>query len=39
MHRGDDAHSVFAQVVAKYPSSAFSTTARNFLLEMARQGK
>jgi len=39
MHRGADAQSVFSQVVAKYPSSGFSTTARNFLLEMARQGK
>jgi outer membrane protein assembly factor BamD len=39
MHKPGEARSSFSQVLAKYPSSAFSTTARNFLLEMDRQGK
>ncbi len=39
MHRTADARSVFSEVVAKYPSNGFSTTARNFMLEMDRQGK
>jgi outer membrane protein assembly factor BamD len=39
MHKPADARSAFTQLLAKYPSSAFSTTAKNFLLEMDRQGK
>jgi outer membrane protein assembly factor BamD len=39
MHKPGDARSTFSQVLAKYPTSAFSTAARNFLLEMDRQGK
>jgi outer membrane protein assembly factor BamD len=39
MHKPAEARSSFSQVLAKYPSSAFSTAARNFLLEMDRQGK
>src|SRR5207302_5073617 len=39
MHQQADARSTFSQVLAKYPSSAFSTSAKNFLLEMDRQGK
>ncbi len=39
MHQPADARSAFSQVLAKYPSSMFSTTAKNFLLEMDRQGK
>jgi outer membrane protein assembly factor BamD len=39
MHKPTDARSSFSQVLAKYPSSPFSTVAKNFLLEMDRQGK
>jgi outer membrane protein assembly factor BamD len=39
MHKPAEARSAFSQVLAKYPSSAFSTAAKNFLLEMDRQGK
>ena len=39
MHKQADARSTFSQVLAKYPTSAFSTPARKFLLEMDRQGK
>lgn len=39
MHKPTEARSSFSQVLAKYPSSAFSTTAKNFLLEMDSQGK
>jgi outer membrane protein assembly factor BamD len=39
MHKPAEARSTFSQLLAKYPSSAFSTTAKNFLLEMDRQGK
>ena len=39
MHKPADARSSFSQVVAQYPSSAFSTAAKNFLLEMDSQGK
>jgi len=39
MHKAGDAKSTFAQVVAKYPASAFSTAAKNFLLELERQQK
>jgi outer membrane protein assembly factor BamD len=36
MHKAEEARRTFAEVVAKYPSSAFSTAAKNFLLEMNR---
>jgi outer membrane protein assembly factor BamD len=39
MHKPAEARSAFSQALAKYPSSAFSTAAKNFLLEMDRQGK
>jgi outer membrane protein assembly factor BamD len=39
MHKAEEAKSMFAQVVKQYPSSPFSTTAKNFLLEMGREDK
>jgi outer membrane protein assembly factor BamD len=39
MHQRADARSAFSEVLAKYPTSALSTSARNFLLEMDQQGK
>jgi outer membrane protein assembly factor BamD len=39
MHKPSEARTVFREMLAKYPSAAFSNTAKNFLLEMDRQGK
>lgn len=39
MHKVAEAKQTFAQVLSKYPTSAFSTTAKNFLEEIAAQGK
>lgn len=39
MHKAEEAKTTFAQVLKQYPSSEFSTTARNFLLEMGREDK
>jgi outer membrane protein assembly factor BamD len=39
MHKAEEAKSTFAQVLKQYPSSEFSTAARNFLLEMGREDK
>ncbi|HKQ69828.1 MAG TPA: outer membrane protein assembly factor BamD [Polyangiaceae bacterium] len=39
MHKPAEAKSTFSQVLAKYPASAFSTAAKNFLLEIESQGK
>jgi outer membrane protein assembly factor BamD len=39
MHKQEDARSTFSQVLTKYPASAFSATAKNFLMEMNRQHK
>jgi len=39
MHKATDARSTFSLLLAKYPSSAFSTAARKFLVEMDHQGK
>jgi outer membrane protein assembly factor BamD len=39
MHRAKQARETFSQVLDKYPASAFSQTAQNFLVEMDRQGK
>jgi outer membrane protein assembly factor BamD len=39
MHRAEEARNTFAQVLSQYPSSAFSTAAKNFLLEMDRERK
>lgn len=34
MHKAEEARSTFAQVLTKYPESAFASTARNFLAEL-----
>jgi outer membrane protein assembly factor BamD len=39
MHKPDEARSAFKEMLAKYPAAPFSNTAKNFLLEMDRQGK
>lgn len=39
MHQVADAKQTFAQVLTKYPTSAFTATAKNFLEEIAAQGK
>jgi outer membrane protein assembly factor BamD len=39
MHKTAEARSTFSQVLAKYPAAPFSSTAKNFLEEMDRQGK
>jgi outer membrane protein assembly factor BamD len=39
MHKPSEARSAFSQMLAKYPASAFTTIAHNFLLEMDAQGK
>jgi outer membrane protein assembly factor BamD len=39
MHKPQEARSAFSQMLAKYPASAFSQTAKNFLLEMDARGK
>jgi outer membrane protein assembly factor BamD len=39
MHKAKEARETFAMVLGKYPASAFSQTAKNFLVEMDRQGK
>jgi outer membrane protein assembly factor BamD len=39
MHKPVEARSSFSQALAKYPTSSFSAAARNFLLELDRQGK
>ena len=39
MRKPSEARTVFREMLAKYPSAPFSNTARNFLLEMERQGK
>jgi outer membrane protein assembly factor BamD len=39
MHQSAEARGAFSDVLAKYPSSVFSAAAKNFLLEMDRQGK
>jgi outer membrane protein assembly factor BamD len=39
MHKAAEARETFAMVLGKYPASAFSQTAKNFLVEMERQGK
>jgi outer membrane protein assembly factor BamD len=39
MHKPAEARSVFKLMLAKYPASAFTTAANNFLLEMDKQGK
>ena len=39
MHKVADARSAFMEMLAKYPAAPFSNTAKNFLLEMDREGK
>jgi outer membrane protein assembly factor BamD len=39
MHKPAEARTVFREMLAKYPAAPFSNTAKNFLLEMDRQGK
>jgi len=39
MHKPNDARSTFNELLAKYPTSAFSVTAKQFVVEMDRQGK
>ena len=39
MHKAAEARGAFNELLAKYPTSAFSVTARQFLVEMDRQGK
>jgi outer membrane protein assembly factor BamD len=39
MKKTDEARTVFKDMLAKYPAAPFSNTAKNFLLEMDRQGK
>jgi len=39
MPKPAEARSAFSQMLAKYPASAFTTPAHNFLLEMDAQGK
>jgi outer membrane protein assembly factor BamD len=39
MRKANEARAVFKEMLAKYPSAPFSEAARNFLLEMDRQGK
>jgi outer membrane protein assembly factor BamD len=39
MHKAKEARETFSQVLSRYPASAFTRTAQNFLVEMDRQGK
>jgi outer membrane protein assembly factor BamD len=39
MHKPSEARTVFKEMLAKFPAAPFSNTAKNFLLEMDRQGK
>jgi outer membrane protein assembly factor BamD len=39
MHKAPEARAAFKEMLAKYPAAPFSNTAKNFLLEMDRQGK
>ena len=39
LHKVSEARAAFKEMLAKYPAAPFSTTAKNFLLEMDRQGK
>jgi outer membrane protein assembly factor BamD len=39
MHKVAEARAAFKEMLAKYPAAPFSATAKNFLLEMDRQGK
>jgi outer membrane protein assembly factor BamD len=39
MHKAKEARDIFSMVLGKYSASAFSQTAKNFLVEMDRQGK
>jgi outer membrane protein assembly factor BamD len=39
MHKIAEARTVFKEMLAKHPAAPFSNTAKNFLLEMDRQGK
>lgn len=39
MHKPSEARSAFNELLAKYPTSAFSVAARRFIVEIDRQGK
>jgi outer membrane protein assembly factor BamD len=39
MHKTAEARTAFKEMLAKYPAAPFSNAAKNFLLEMDRQGK
>jgi len=39
MHKAKEARATFAELLGKYPASAYGQTAQNFLMEMDRQGK
>jgi outer membrane protein assembly factor BamD len=39
MHKRNEARSAFKEMLAKYPAAPFTAAAKNFLLEMDRQGK
>jgi outer membrane protein assembly factor BamD len=39
MHKNTEARSAFKEMLAKYPTAPFSDAAKNFLLEMDREGK
>jgi outer membrane protein assembly factor BamD len=39
MHKPAEARGAFAELLAKYPTSAFSVAAKRFIVEMDRQGK
>jgi outer membrane protein assembly factor BamD len=39
MHKNPEARAAFKEMLAKYPAAPFSSAAKNFLLEMDRQGK
>ena len=39
MNKPKEARTAFKEMLAKYPSAPFSDAAKNFLLEMDREGK
>ncbi len=39
MHKPSEARGAFGELLAKYPTSAFSVSAKRFIVEMDRQGK
>jgi outer membrane protein assembly factor BamD len=39
MHKKSEARVAFQEMLAKYPTAPFSSAAKNFLLEMDREGK